>query len=70
MNLSPLWIEALEAQGYEATHWSRAGDSRAPDREILEWARRERYVVFTHDLDFARHELLLVNACQGLLLTS
>ena len=54
MNLSPLWVQALEAQGYEATHWSRVGDSGAPDREILEWARREGYVVFTHDLNFSR----------------
>jgi predicted nuclease of predicted toxin-antitoxin system len=54
MNLSPLWVEALEAQGYEATHWIRVGDSGAPDREILELARREGYVVFTHDLNFSR----------------
>jgi predicted nuclease of predicted toxin-antitoxin system len=38
MNLSPLWVEALEEQGYEATHWSQVGEPGAPDREILEWA--------------------------------
>jgi predicted nuclease of predicted toxin-antitoxin system len=54
MNLSPLWVAAFEAQGFEATHWSQVGDPGAPDEQILGWARRERYVVFTHDLDFSR----------------
>jgi predicted nuclease of predicted toxin-antitoxin system len=63
MNLSPLWIEALEARSFEATHWSQVGDPRAPDRNILEWARREGYVVFTHDLDFAR--LLALTHAEG-----
>ena len=63
MNLSPLWVEALQERGFEATHWSRVGDPRAPDREILEWARKEEYVVFTHDLDFAR--LLALTYAEG-----
>jgi len=63
MNLSPLWVEALETQGHEAAHWSRTGDPGAPDREILEWARSEGYVVFTHDLDFAR--LLALTGAKG-----
>ena len=63
MNLSPLWVEALEERGYAATHWSRVGDPGAPDQEILEWARREEYVVFTHDLDFAR--LLALTRADG-----
>ena len=54
LNLSPLWVAAFEARGYEAAHWSRIGDPGAPDRDILEWARSEGYVVFTHDLDFSR----------------
>lgn len=63
MNLSPLWVRAFEEQGYEATHWSRVGDPGAPDRDILEWARREGYIVFTHDLDFAR--LLALTHAEG-----
>ncbi len=63
MNLSPLWVEAFEGQGYEATHWSRVGDPGAPDRDILDWARREGYVVFTHDLDFTR--LLALTHAEG-----
>lgn len=29
-------------------------DPEAPDHEIMERARKEHYVVFTHDLDFSR----------------
>ena len=53
INLSPTWIPLLEAEGYEATHWSKIGTITAPDTEIMEWARRNGYVVFTHDLDFS-----------------
>ncbi len=63
MNLSPLWVGAFEEQGFEAIHWSQIGDPGAPDRDILEWARREGYVVFTHDLDFAR--LLALTYAEG-----
>lgn len=63
MNLSPLWIKALETQGHEGVHWSQIGDPAAPDREILEYARKEEYVVFTHDLDFTR--LLALTRADG-----
>jgi len=52
MNLSPRWVEVFMAAGLEATHWSALGDPRATDRSILEWARSNGYIVFTHDLDF------------------
>lgn len=35
-------------------HWSQVGDPRAPDTEILDWARKHDHLVFTHDLDFSR----------------
>lgn len=38
--------------GFEGVHWSTVGDPRAPDRELLEYAKAEGYVVFTNDLDF------------------
>jgi predicted nuclease of predicted toxin-antitoxin system len=37
------------------------GDPRAEDSIIMEWARANGYVVFTHDLDFAAM-LALTNA--------
>ena len=63
MNLSPLWVEAFEAQSFEAIHWSWVGDPGAPDRNIFGWARKEGYVVFTHDLDFSR--LLALTQAEG-----
>lgn len=52
MNLSPAWVPLLETAGYEVRHWSEIGAITAPDTEIIEWARENKYVVFTHDLDF------------------
>ncbi len=52
MNLSPSWISLLETEGYETKHWKDIGPVSAFDTEIMEWARKNEYVVFTHDLDF------------------
>ncbi|MEX2599526.1 MAG: DUF5615 family PIN-like protein [Dehalococcoidia bacterium] len=52
MNLSPVWVSALEDQGFQCVHWSTVGDARAADSVILKWARDNGYVVFTNDLDF------------------
>jgi len=52
MNLSPEWVSALTHAGFESLHWSSIGDPRAEDGEILEWARRNDWIVFTNDLDF------------------
>ncbi len=52
MNLSPTWVVLFEKQGWQAVHWSTAGDPRASDKTLMEWANRHDYVVFTHDLDF------------------
>jgi predicted nuclease of predicted toxin-antitoxin system len=52
MNLSPDWVKVLESAGWESAHWSTVGDMRAPDEEIMSWARENGYIVFTHDLDF------------------
>lgn len=52
MNLSPNCIEAYTAENIESVHWSTVGDPRAEDTEIMEYARADDYVVFTHDLDF------------------
>ncbi len=52
MNLSPDWSEVFIKQGWQAVHWSAVGDLRATDQAIMDWARTNGYVVFTHDLDF------------------
>jgi predicted nuclease of predicted toxin-antitoxin system len=52
MNLSPAWVEELVRHGHDALHWSTVGDPRAPDSDIMAWARANQRVVFTHDLDF------------------
>jgi predicted nuclease of predicted toxin-antitoxin system len=63
MNLSPVWLSVLQAAGHEALHWSTVGNPRAEDSEIMTWARRNGYVVFTHDLDFGA--LLAVTGAEG-----
>lgn len=52
MNLSPDWTAAFAAAEIESIHWSTVGDPRAEDIEIVEYARTNGCVVFTHDLDF------------------
>lgn len=52
MNLSPEWVPLLKEAGFEAAHWSSIGRPDAPDYEILTYAKSNRHVVFTHDLDF------------------
>ncbi|HVU08488.1 MAG TPA: DUF5615 family PIN-like protein [Verrucomicrobiae bacterium] len=52
MNLSPDWVAALKQAGWETFHWSKIGNPRASDSEIMAWAKQNGCVVFTHDLDF------------------
>ena len=52
MNIPQGWQEFLQAQGHEAIPWREIGDIRAEDTEIMEWARQNEFIVFTHDLDF------------------
>jgi len=44
-------------------HWSSIGEFDASDREIMDYARNENYVVFTHDLDFG--DILAVTGAKG-----
>ena len=53
MNLSPGWVEVFAKQGWQAIHWSMIGDPRAKDIVIMEWARENGHIVFTHDLDMS-----------------
>ena len=52
MNLSPDWTAAFAAENIESVHWSTIGEPRAEDTEIMDYARMNDYIVFTHDLDF------------------
>ncbi|MEO8168481.1 MAG: DUF5615 family PIN-like protein [bacterium] len=53
MNLSPSWCAMFAQSGLESIHWSSIGDPRSKDSAIMEWARKNGYMVFTHDIDFA-----------------
>ncbi len=53
VNLSPDWVPVLKEAGFDAVHWKQVGDPSAPDREIMDWAIANGYVVFSHDLDFS-----------------
>ncbi|HXQ72985.1 MAG TPA: DUF5615 family PIN-like protein [Pyrinomonadaceae bacterium] len=52
MNLSPGWVEVFVRHGINAVHWSTIGNPRAPDTLLMNWARDNDHIVFTHDLDF------------------
>jgi len=52
MCLSPSWVDYLAAQDIDARHWSDVGVPTASDRSIMDFARRNGMVLFTHDLDF------------------
>ncbi len=52
MNLSPKWVPVLLEAGFDSVHWSSVGKPDALDSEILVWAKKNGYIVFTHDLDF------------------
>ncbi len=52
MNLSPTWVPVLQPEGFQAFHWSELGAANAVDIEIFNWAREQKAIVFTHDLDF------------------
>jgi predicted nuclease of predicted toxin-antitoxin system len=56
MNLSPVWVDILEAEGWETAHWHEVGEPNAPDApdaEIMVWARDHGYCVVPNDLDFS-----------------
>lgn len=53
MNLSPAWVDILEAEGWETAHWHAVGEPNAPDAEIMVWAKDHGYCGVTNDLDFS-----------------
>lgn len=63
MNLSPDWVVVFKRNGWEAVHWSSVGNPQANDFTLMEWARSNNYIVFTHDLDFGA--ILAVTRAEG-----
>jgi predicted nuclease of predicted toxin-antitoxin system len=63
MNLSPAWVEFFAAHGIDAVHWSQVGDPRATDVALMNWARENGRVIFTHDLDHSN--LIATTGAQG-----
>jgi predicted nuclease of predicted toxin-antitoxin system len=63
VNLPPSWAEFLRQHGVESTHWSQVGELNAPDATVMEWARSNGCVVFTHDLAYSA--LLAATRAQG-----
>lgn len=53
MNLSVEWVDFFRRHGREAVHWSTCGNPTAEDAVLMQWAARQRHILFTHDLDFA-----------------
>ncbi len=53
MNLPPRWVNFLADHGLNTIHWSAIGNLNAPDSKVLEWARKQDHVVFTHVFDFS-----------------
>ncbi|MEA5505192.1 DUF5615 family PIN-like protein [Halotia wernerae UHCC 0503] len=52
MNLSPDWVAVFDRYSISSVHWSTIGNPREKNSIIMEWARTNGYIVFTHDLDF------------------
>lgn len=52
MNLSPEWVAFFAAHGCDAIHWQTFGAEDALDDELIEGARANGRLMFTHDLDF------------------
>jgi len=53
VNLAVRWANMLSSRGIEAVHWTTIGAANAKDIEIMSYARRNGYSVFTNDLDFS-----------------
>jgi len=62
MGISPRSVAFLQERGYHATHLCEIGLERMSDADILEKARREGFVVLTHDLDFG--ELIAISGAK------
>ena len=53
VNLAIRWADMLVSRGIEAVHWTAIGAAGAKDIEIMSYAQKNGYSVFTNDLDFS-----------------
>jgi len=53
VNLAIRWADMLASRGIEAVHWTAIGAADAKDIEIMSYAQKNGYSVFTNDLDFS-----------------
>lgn len=63
MNLPRTWISHLAEAGIDAVHWSDIGPVGALDHQLMDFARQQKFVAFTRDLDFG--ELLALTNSAG-----
>jgi len=52
MNIPWRYASLLASKNCQATHWEEVGNPTAPDNEIMDYARKNNYIVLTFDLDF------------------
>ena len=52
MNMTRVVGHALAELGHEWVHVRDVGLAKGPDPPIIDFARRERRVIVTHDLDY------------------
>ncbi|MCK5056924.1 MAG: DUF5615 family PIN-like protein [Candidatus Aminicenantes bacterium] len=58
MDISPLTVRKLKQKGWDIQRVSEIMDARSSDIDILHYAKAQKKVVITHDLDFS--ELLAI----------
>ncbi len=52
MNISPKTVARLKARGYNIIRVNEINMSKSKDKEIIEYARDNEYILITMDLDF------------------
>ena len=62
MNMSPQWVNMLANNNIKAEHWINIGSANDLDIEIMEFARKNDYIILTHDLDFGM--MLALTHCE------
>jgi predicted nuclease of predicted toxin-antitoxin system len=68
MPVSPLLLNVLGKQNHQGFHAFNLGKSTASDQELLDFARREKLIIITADLDFSRLLFLSASDSPGLIL--
>jgi len=67
MNFGVDWVAALSDHGADAIHWTAVGHPRAPDEEIVAWAREHDCAIVTQDKGVARRVVLARTAAPSVI---